>query len=79
LRYWVRGLPVPDTEATRVLDESGQLSRLEQSGWVINYQRYQLVEGAAVPSKLQLARDDISVRLVINEWQLGPAAATTSP
>jgi len=38
-----------------------------------------LVEGAAVPSKLQLARDDISVRLVINEWQLGPAAATTSP
>ena len=74
LRYWVLGLPVPDTEATRVFDESGQLSRLDQSGWTINYQRYQLVEGAAVPSKMQLARDDIAVRLVIKQWQLGPAA-----
>lgn len=76
LRYWVRGLPVPDAEAAGVYDESGRLSRLEQSGWTINYQRYQLVEGAAVPSKLQLARDDIAVRLVINQWQLGPAVTT---
>ncbi len=76
LRYWVRGLPEPDAKATRIVDESGLLSRLEQSGWVIHYQNYQLVEGAAVPSKLQLARDDISVRLVINQWQLGPAADT---
>jgi outer membrane lipoprotein LolB len=73
LRYWVRGLPVPDVEARRVYDESGQLSRLEQSGWSIDYQRYQLVEGAAVPSKLQLERDGIRVRMVINQWQLGAA------
>lgn len=76
LRYWVRGLPVPDTESTREYDEAGQLSHLEQSGWIINYQRYQLVEGAAVPSKMRLARDDIAVRLVISQWQLGPAADT---
>ncbi len=76
LRYWVRGLPVPDAEATRMYDESGHLSRLEQSGWVINYQRYQLVDGAAMPSKLQLQRDDISVRLVISQWQLGPLQDT---
>ena len=76
MRYWVRGLPVPDIEAIPVYDESGHLSRLEQSGWVINYQKYQLVEGAAVPSKMQLARDDVSVRLVIKQWQLGPSVAT---
>jgi len=76
MRYWVRGLPVPETEATRVYDESGRLSHLEQSGWSIDYQRYQLVEGAAVPAKMQLAREDIDVRLVINQWQLGPAADT---
>ena len=78
MRYWVRGLPVPGTEATPVYDESGRLSRLEQSGWLINYQNYQLVKGAAMPSKMQLARDDVSVRLVIRQWQLGPSA-TTSP
>ena len=76
LRYWERGLPVPDTESTREYDESGQLSHLEQSGWIIKYQRYQLGEGAAVPSKMRLARDDIAVRLVISQWQLGPAADT---
>ena len=75
LRYWVRGLPVPDVEASRVYDKSGQLSRLEQSGWRIDYQRYQLVEGAAMPSKLQLEREGIRVRLVIKQWQLGPAVA----
>ena len=75
MRYWVRGLPVPDIEARPVYDELGRMSHLEQSGWTINYQRYQLVEGAAVPSKMQLVRDDISVRLVIRQWQLGPSVA----
>ncbi|MEN8206485.1 MAG: lipoprotein insertase outer membrane protein LolB [Pseudomonadota bacterium] len=76
MRYWVRGLPVPDTEASPAYDEAGHLSRLEQSGWTINYQRYQEVNGAAVPSKMQLSRDDVSVRLVIRQWQLGPSVAT---
>jgi len=76
MRYWVRGLPVPDTKATPVYDESGRLSRLEQSGWIINYYKYQLVEGASLPLKMQLARDDVSVRLVIKQWQLGPSVAT---
>jgi outer membrane lipoprotein LolB len=72
MHYWVRGLSVPDAEATRVYDESGRLSHLEQSGWTIDYQNYQQVAGADVPSKMQLVRDDIAVRLVINQWQLGP-------
>lgn len=75
LRYWIRGLPVPDVEAIEVYDEAGKLSHLEQSGWVINYQKYKLVEGAAVPSKMQLARNDVAVKLVISEWQLGPQKA----
>jgi outer membrane lipoprotein LolB len=69
-------LSVPEIEAARVYDEAGRLSHLEQSGWSIDYQRYQLVEGAAVPAKMQLAHEDIDVRLVINQWQLGPAAVT---
>jgi len=76
LRYWVRGLPAPGIESIPVYDEAGHLSRLEQSGWVINYYKYQLVEGAPMPSKMQLARDDVSVRLVIKQWQLGPSVAT---
>ena len=60
-------------QATR--DEAGQLRRLEQSGWTINYQRYQVVDGISLPAKLRLAREDIAVRIVIDQWQLGTVDA----
>lgn len=76
LRHWIRGLPEPaagETQATR--DDTGQLRRLEQSGWTIDYQRYQVVDGISLPAKLRLAREDIAVRIVIDQWQLGNVAA----
>jgi len=76
LRHWIRGLPEPaagQAQATR--DEAGQLRRLEQSGWTINYQRYQVVDGISLPAKLRLAREDIAVRIVIDQWQLGTVDA----
>jgi len=75
LRYWVRGLPAPAAgKVQAVHDEAGQLRHLEQSGWTINYQRYQVVEGVSLPAKLQLAHEDIAVRIVIDQWQLGAVA-----
>jgi len=75
LRYWVRGLPEPAVGKKQITrDEAGQLRRLEQSGWTINYQRYQLVDGISLPAKLQLAHEDIAVRIVIDQWQLGTPA-----
>jgi outer membrane lipoprotein LolB len=76
LRYWIRGLPEPAAgKARTTLDEAGRLSRLEQSGWTINYQRYQLVDGFSLPGKLQLSHQDIAVRIIIDQWQLGAVAA----
>lgn len=72
LRYWVRGLPVPGVEAIEVYDDAGRLSRLTQTGWVINYDKYQSVEGVYLPTKLRLERADLAVRLVIGQWHLGP-------
>ena len=75
LRYWIRGLPAPaagKAKATR--DEVGQLLRLEQSGWTVNYQRYQLVGDVLLPVKLQLLHADIAVRIVVDQWELGDVA-----
>ena len=58
MRDCIRGRPVPEVEAIERYDEAGQLSRLEQSGWVVDYQKYKLIEGAAVPSKQQLDPGD---------------------
>jgi outer membrane lipoprotein LolB len=71
LRYWIRGLPEPAAGRARATrDDAGQLRRLEQSGWVINYDRYQIVNGISLPVKLQLVHADVSVRIVIDQWEL---------
>lgn len=75
LRYWVRGTPAPGSEARTSRDAQGRLTRLEQDGWDINYIRYQVVDGAAWPAKLRLEREDIVVKLVIDQWQPGAPAA----
>jgi len=76
LRYWVRGLPVPAVEAIEVYDDVGRLSSLKQSGWHIEFTRYQLVNDVSLPGKLNLRRNDLAVRLVISQWHLGPAENT---
>jgi outer membrane lipoprotein LolB len=70
LRYWVRGLPAPAAVDREDRDPQGRLSQLEQSGWTISYGHYHALDGGALPAKLHLVREDISVRLVIDQWQL---------
>jgi len=75
IRYWVRGVPVPGERAVVDTDDSGRLVHLVQSGWDIHYDRFQDLEGRAWPTRLRLTADDVSVRLVVDEWTLGDASA----
>jgi outer membrane lipoprotein LolB len=70
LHYWVRGLSAPQGGFETSRDAQGRLQQLVQSGWTITYQRYQDVAGSAWPAKMRLERDGLTVRLVIDEWQL---------
>ncbi|MGB5305384.1 MAG: lipoprotein insertase outer membrane protein LolB [Gammaproteobacteria bacterium] len=73
LRYWVRGMPAPNTDSTITTDGQARLVRLSQSGWDINYIKYQLVDGDYWPAKLHLSAADVKVRLIIDQWQLKSA------
>lgn len=73
MHYWVRGLAVPGVEAQVERDAAGLLSRLDQSGWIIRYDRYQSVDGLMLPGRLRMEQGNVSVRLVIDEWQLNVA------
>lgn len=70
LRYWMRGLPVPEAAAIRTLDGQGRLQSLEQSGWRIAYRAYQSVDGNDLPTKLFMENDTYKVRLVVDTWTL---------
>ncbi len=71
LRYWILGLPVPDAEvSSRELDVYGRITRLEQSGWRIEYLDYVQVEGVDLPARLELVHPELSARIAVRRWQL---------
>lgn len=71
LKYWIRSLPAPGTDAVKRFDAFNHLIQLKQSGWTIAFQRYTQVKGFDLPSKLTLTKGDMRLRIVINAWQIG--------
>jgi len=68
LRYWALGIPDPGTPSTTSLDEAGLLSRLEQSGWVVEISSYREGGGQQMPRILTATNPDTRVRMVIDRW-----------
>lgn len=67
---WLRGLPVATQPATLDWDQEGRLQFLQQDGWRIDYPRYRDVGARQLPDKLRLTRDQLHVKLVIDQWQV---------
>ncbi|MDS4032314.1 MAG: lipoprotein insertase outer membrane protein LolB [Candidatus Contendobacter sp.] len=72
LRYWARGLPEPGSPPVLQTDASGRLTRLEQQGWVIEYPAYTPTSrlNLDLPERIIARRQDLSVKLVIEQWTL---------
>lgn len=70
LFYWIRGLPVPNEPAQKILDNENHLVQLAQQGWVIQYLRYTSVNQIDVPSKIFLNNAQMNVKIIINEWKI---------
>ncbi|MEJ8567429.1 lipoprotein insertase outer membrane protein LolB [Elongatibacter sediminis] len=74
LSWWVRGLAADEAWESRELDEFGRLTRLQQSGWEVEFSRYRETGIAQVPARIFARRGDYAVKLVIRDWRLGPDA-----
>ncbi|WP_373973618.1 lipoprotein insertase outer membrane protein LolB [Chitinibacter sp. SCUT-21] len=59
LRWWLRGQSKPNEPFTREGDV------LVQNGWRISASDYR---DGTLPYRIELLRDDIKVRIIINEW-----------
>lgn len=69
LRYWVRGLPEPGHEPRKVvLDERGRVSHLQQNGFSVSYDDYEMIQGYDLPGRITLENEKIRVKLVISSW-----------
>lgn len=72
LRYWIKGLPAPGSYYQQQLDDANRLASLTQDQWHIRYPSYHRLQHLDLPRKLILNHGtDLSVTLIIKEWQLG--------
>ena len=68
LRYWILGVPDPDSPAQEMLGTAQRLAGLTQDGWDIEYSDYVNSAGAWLPRRLSLRRADVRVRLIVDAW-----------
>ncbi|MDF2867578.1 MAG: lolB [Gammaproteobacteria bacterium] len=70
LRYWVLGIPAPQSPAKLIFDNQHRLSKLAQQGWLIEYQAYKTTGQFELPSLLVLQNDYFKIRISIKQWSL---------
>ncbi len=70
LQWWVRGLAAPGAIEKEEIDHEGLLISLAQFGWSVDFNRYDLVAGVALPVKLNAKRDNYRVKLVVSRWRM---------
>ena len=68
LRYWALGIPDPAVPAVTEIDDLGHLTRLEQSGWIVQISRYSEGGGQQMPRILSATNPETRVRMVIDRW-----------
>jgi outer membrane lipoprotein LolB len=67
---WVRGRAAPGEQAQMQMDGLQRLTQLRQSGWLVEFLDYSSESG--LPSRLRLSRQDMELRLVIDQWRVVP-------
>ena len=67
---WVRGRAAAGAPAQTRLDGSQRLAELKQSGWLVEFLDYKSETGP--PVLLRLSRQDVEIRLVIDQWKAAP-------
>ena len=70
LIFWIRGIPSELPITSSKFDNYHRLSSLEQEGWQIDYQQYQLVDNIELPKKITLTRSGLKVVIIIQQWKM---------
>ncbi len=78
LRYWVRGQTGPGGAAVRIVrDGAGRIESFHETGWDITIPVFSAPPIDALPRRIDVASAELQVRLVIDQWQVVPALAST--
>jgi len=69
LSHWTLGKP-SDTGLVNYVtwDEYGRINAMQQNGWDIKYQDYQMQEGYFLPRKITLRTDTLIIKVIAEKW-----------
>ncbi|MDZ7662060.1 lipoprotein insertase outer membrane protein LolB [Thiohalophilus sp.] len=71
LRYWILGLTDPQQDQQQPRrDERDRLASVQQGSWYVNFRRYTRLGQVVLPDRLWVDKDDLQVKLVVDDWQL---------
>jgi outer membrane lipoprotein LolB len=75
LPYWVRGVPWPagSDEARIQRDERGRIVSLQQAGWTVTYLAWFGDAANALPARIDVVGERLSLRLAVQRWELAGA------
>jgi outer membrane lipoprotein LolB len=68
LRYWLLGIPDPNTPFELTRNAQDRAARLSQAGWNIEYDDYMAGDGDLLPKRLVLTRAQARVRIAVDRW-----------
>jgi outer membrane lipoprotein LolB len=68
LRYWIRGLPVPDLPSNTQFDTSNRLVNLAQDGWQVQFLSYMSGRNTELPEKLVITSREMKVKIIVYQW-----------
>jgi outer membrane lipoprotein LolB len=68
LRFWLLGVPDPGMPAQVVQNGQDRAQQVTQDGWIIAYDRYLAAGPDLLPTRVNLTRGDVRVRIVVDHW-----------
>lgn len=71
MRYWLRGVPQPDTEyIDLLLRADGLAENMRQAGWQLSYRNYADQAPVQLPTHAVFEYDDLALTVKVARWEL---------
>jgi len=71
LKYWVKAIPNPHGNFKDAkFDKLGRPVSFTQSGWFVQFFKYQKFKGFDMPRKVYLENDRFKIKMIIKRWEL---------
>ncbi len=72
LRYWVKGIPAPNSQGQTSFNEENHLIALSQDGWEIQYMAYTNYDTESLPTRIRIEKPPLRLDFVRLNWNLQP-------